>query len=77
MRPSKLLYYQDRPEYCDESLRLEVTCCYSDSSERPLANSGVKNSQGIIIIIIIITIMIIMMIIIIIIIIIIMKRSIT
>ena len=25
------------------------TCCYSDSSEKPLANAGVKNSQEIII----------------------------
>ena len=26
-RPSKLQYYWDRPEYWEESLRLEVTCC--------------------------------------------------
>ena len=41
----------------EESWRLEVTCCHSNSGERPLVNADVKNSQGakIIIIIIIIT----------------------
>ena len=44
-RPSKLLHYWDRPEYWEESLRLEETCCHSNSSEKPSANAGVKNSQ--------------------------------
>ena len=47
-RPSKL---QDCEEYWEESWRLEETCGLIDSSERPSANAGVKNSQGIIIII--------------------------
>ena len=29
-------------------LRLEGTCCHSDPCERPSANAGVKNLQGII-----------------------------
>ena len=29
----------------EESWRLEETCCYSDSSEKPSANTGVKDSQ--------------------------------
>ena len=37
------------------SWRLEETCCYSDSSERPSANTGGKNSPGILIIIIIVS----------------------
>ena len=28
--------------------RHEETCCHSVSSKRPLANAGVKNSQGVI-----------------------------
>ena len=28
-------------------LEIGVTCCHSDSSERPLSNADVKNSQGI------------------------------
>ena len=56
-RPSKLLHYWERPEYWEESWRLEETCCHSDSSEKPSANADVKNSnEWIIIIIIIITI---------------------
>ena len=38
--------------------RVLETCCHSDSSERPSANVGVKNSPGVIIIIIIIIIII-------------------
>ena len=38
-RPSKQLHYWE------ESWRLEETCCYSNSSERPSANTDVKNSQ--------------------------------
>ena len=42
-----------RPEYWHESWRLEETCCHSDSSEKPSANTDVINSRGVIIIIII------------------------
>ena len=35
----------NRPEYWEESRRLEETCCYSVSSEKQSANAGVKNSQ--------------------------------
>ena len=42
--PSKLLDYWDRPEYREESWRLEETCCHSNSSERPSADANVKNS---------------------------------
>ena len=30
-----------------ESWKLEETCCLSHSSKKPLANAGVKNSQGV------------------------------
>ena len=55
-RSSKQLHYWDWPEYCEESWRLEETCCYSEFSERSSANADRKKSQGIIIIIIIIII---------------------
>ena len=42
----KLLHYWERPEYWEESWRLEETCCYSNSSERPSANADVKNSNS-------------------------------
>ena len=32
-------------EYCEECWRLEETFCHSNSSERPSANFGVKNSN--------------------------------
>ena len=32
-RPSKLLNYWDRPEYCEDPWRLEETCCHSNSSQ--------------------------------------------
>ena len=32
-------------KYGEEYWIPEETCCYSDSSGRPLANAGVKNSQ--------------------------------
>ena len=35
----------DRPEYWEESRRLEKTLCHSNSSEKPSANTGVKNFQ--------------------------------
>ena len=34
-------------EYLKESWSLEDTYCHSDSSERPLVNAGVENSQGV------------------------------
>ena len=42
-RPSKLLNYWERPEYWEESWRLEETCCHSNSRERPSAKADVKN----------------------------------
>ena len=38
--------FLDRPEN-KETRRLEETCCHSNSSERPSANAGVKNSHGV------------------------------
>ena len=35
---------QTRPEYCEESLRQEESCCHSDTSKNP-TYAGVKNSQ--------------------------------
>ena len=43
-RPSELLHFWGRPEYWERSWRLVVTCCYSDSSEKPSANAGVKKT---------------------------------
>ena len=37
----------NRPEYWEESWWLEEICSHSNSSERPSANTDVKNSQGI------------------------------
>ena len=37
----------ERPESRDESWRLEETCCHSNSSEKPSANTDVKNSKGV------------------------------
>ena len=34
-----------RPEYWEESRRLEETCCHLNSSRRPSANTGMENSQ--------------------------------
>ena len=42
----KQLHYWKRPEYWEESWRLEETCCHSDSSEKPSANTDVKNSNN-------------------------------
>ena len=44
-RPSKLLHYWERPEYWEESWRLEETCSHSIYSERPSTNVDVKNSN--------------------------------
>ena len=49
----EIIQTTDRPEYREESLRPEETCCRSDSCERPPVNAVVKNLLGIIIIIII------------------------
>ena len=38
-------YYQDRPEYREESWRLEDTYYHSNFSENPSAFTNVKNSQ--------------------------------
>ena len=39
--------YWERPEYWEESWRLEETCCHSNSSEKPSANTDVNNSKGV------------------------------
>ena len=44
--PFKQLHYWERPEYWEESWRLKETCCHSNSSEKPSANTDVKNSKG-------------------------------
>ena len=44
-RPYRLQHYQDRLEYWEESWRPEETFCRSDSSERPLADTGGKDSH--------------------------------
>ena len=44
-RPSKQQHYWKRPEYWEESWRVEETCCHSISSERPSAYGDVKNSE--------------------------------
>ncbi len=44
-RPSNLQHYWERPEYWEESRRLEETCCHSNSSEGPSANTDGKNSN--------------------------------
>ena len=43
----------NRPEYWEDSWKLEKTCCHSNSSEKPSLNDVVKNSQKCKIIIII------------------------
>ena len=42
----KLQHYWERPEYWEESWRLEETCCHSNSSERPSVSADVKNSNN-------------------------------
>ena len=39
-RSSKLQYCWGRPEYWDESLRIEEICCHLASSIRPTGNAG-------------------------------------
>ena len=51
-RLSKRQRYWERPEYWEESWRLEETCCHSDSSEKLSANADVKSSNEWMIIII-------------------------
>ena len=41
--PFKKQHYWKRPEYWEESWRLEETCCHSISSERPSATADVNN----------------------------------
>ena len=38
-------HYWKRPEYWEESWRLEETCCLWNSSERPSAKTNMKNSS--------------------------------
>ena len=45
-RPPKQQHYWERPEYLEDSRRLEEICCHSNPSERPSANADVKNSNG-------------------------------
>ena len=42
-RPSKQQHHWKRPEYWEESWRLEETYCHSISSEIPSAYADVKN----------------------------------
>ena len=42
---SKLQHCWERPEYWEESWRLEETCCHSNKSWKPSANAHLKNSQ--------------------------------
>ena len=44
-RTSKLLHYWERPEYWEESWRLEETCCHSDFYEKASSYADVKNSN--------------------------------
>ena len=57
-KSSKLLDYWERPEYWEQSWKIEGTCCHSNSSERPSANADVKTLMSKIIIIIIMIIII-------------------
>ena len=43
---SKLQHYWERPQYWEESWRLEETCCHSDSSEGLLVNIGGKTGNN-------------------------------
>ena len=42
-RPSNQQHYWTRPDYREDSWRLEETCCRSISCERPSAYADVKN----------------------------------
>ena len=44
-RPSKLQHYWERPEYWEESWRLEEMLCNSNSREKLSANADAKNSH--------------------------------
>ena len=35
----------DQPEYWEVSWRFKDTCCHSNSSEKPSANTGAQNSK--------------------------------
>ena len=43
----QIQYYWERPEYREESWRLEETYCQSNSREKPSAKTDVKKSQGV------------------------------
>ena len=45
-RPFKLQHYWDRIENWQEFRRLEVTCCLSNSNERPSANANAEKLSG-------------------------------
>ena len=47
-RQSKLQHCWERPEYWEESWRLEEICCHSDITESPSTNADVRNSKVII-----------------------------
>ena len=47
-RQSKLKNCWERPDYWEESWRLEETCCHPDSSERLSANADMKNHEEVI-----------------------------
>ena len=44
---SKRQHYYERPESWDEFWGLEETSCHSNSSDRPSADTNVKNSKGV------------------------------
>ena len=44
-RQSRRQRYLDRPEYKEESWRLEKTCYHSNYRQKPSANDGMKNSE--------------------------------
>ena len=46
-RPSKLQHCWERPEYFEESWRLEESCCQSNTNEIPSAKTDWKNSLGV------------------------------
>ena len=43
----QLQYYWEQPEYWEESWGHKETCCHLNTSEKPLAKTDMKNSQGV------------------------------
>ena len=41
-RPPKIQHYKDRPEYWEESWRLEETCFHTNFNEKPSSKVGVE-----------------------------------